>query len=295
MHLDDSVGASDTVLGKTVSDLQSNIAISQNSNGGTVGGNSKYVTGYTGYSNNVSLQSGNYLAAKVIAPDIDNVTVTVTGAGAVPSGNNDGVYAFRITDTSTDAITITASAAGYDTVTKVYSLSDLELEAPNPTAFTVSAAPGDATVFGKTVSDIQSNISIVDSRASLLDFDVTGSVSTITSWDAFPSESKVTGISSSYTKYYLALKVEPDNVTGVDVTYTVNIDAYSEDDDDDDEGATGVIVPGAYAGNGIYVFNLVNFGDALVSYGMDNKIEITASATGYESVTQKIGCNRLFL
>lgn len=294
MHLDDSVGASDTVLGKTVSDLQSNIAISQNSNGGTVGGTSKYVTGFTGYSNNVSLQSGNYLVAKVIEPDIDNVTVTVTGAGAVPSGNNDGVYVFRITDTSTDAITITASATGYDTVTKVYSLSDLVLETPNPNAFTVSAAPGDATVFGKTVSDIQNNISLVESPATLIDFNVTGSVSTITSWDAFPSESKVTGISSSYTKYYLALKVEPDNITGVDVTYTVNIDSYSEGDDDDDEGATGVIVPGAYAGNGIYVFNLVNFGDAIVSYGMDNIIEITASATGYESVTQKISCNRLF-
>lgn len=294
MHLDDSVGVSDTVLGKTVSDLQSNIAISQNSNGGTVGGTSKYVTGYTGYSNNVSLQSGNYLVAKVIEPDVDNVTVTVTGAGAVPSGNNDGVYVFRITDTSTDAITITASATGYDTVTKVYSLSDLELETPNPNEFTVSAAPGDATVFGKTVSDIQSNISIVDSTASAIDFNVTGSVSTITSWDAFPSESKVTGISSSYTKYYLALKVEPDNITGVDVTYTVNIESYSEDDDDEGEGSTGVIVPGAYAGNGIYVFNLVNFGDALVPYGMANIIEITASATGYESVTQKISCNRLF-
>lgn len=294
MHLDDSVGVSDTVLGKTVSDLQSNIAISQNSNGGTVGGTSKYVTGYTGYSNNVSLQSGNYLVAKVIEPDVDNVTVTVTGAGAVPSGNNDGVYVFRITDTSTDAITITASATGYDTVTKVYSLSDLELETPNPNEFTVSAAPGDATVFGKTVSDIQSNISIVDSTASAIDFNVTGSVSTITSWDAFPSESKVTGISSSYTKYYLALKVEPDNITGVDVTYTVNIESYSEDDDDEGEGSTGVIVPGAYAGNGIYVFNLVNFGDALVPYGMANIIEITASATGYESVTQKISCNSLF-
>ena len=239
------------------------------------------------------MQSGNYLAAKVIAPDIDNVTVTVTGAGAVPSGNNDGVYVFRITDTSTDAITITASAAGYDTVTKVYSLSDLELETPNPNAFTVSAAPGDATVFGKTVSDIQSNISIADSPYPAVDFVVDGSVSIITSWDEFPSASKVTGISSSYTKYYLALKVEPDNITGVDVTYTVNIDSYSEDDDDD-EGATGVIVPGAYAGNGIYVFNLVNSGGAIVSFGMDNIIEITASATGYESVTQKISCNDLF-
>lgn len=293
MHLDDSVGASDTVLGKTVSDLQSNIAISQNSTGGTIGGTLNYVTNFTGYSNNVSLQSGNYLVAKVIAPDIDNVTVTVTGAGAVPSGNNDGVYVFRITDTSTDAITITASATGYDTVTKVYSLSDLELEAPNPNAFTVSAAPGDATVFGKTVSDIQNNITIADSPYPAVDFVVDGSVSTINSWDAFPSESKVTGISSSYTKYYLALKVEPDNITGVDVTYTVNIDSYSEGDDDDEE-ATGVIVPGAYAGNGIYVFNLVNSGGAIVSFGMDNIIEITASATGYESVIQKISCNNLF-
>ena len=293
MHLDDSVGASDTVLGETVSDLQSNIAITQSNNGGTIGGNLNYVTGFTGYSNNVSLQSGNYLVAKVIEPDIDNVTVTVTGAGAVPSGNNDGVYVFRVTDTSTDAITITASATGYDTVTKVYSLSNLVLEEPDPMAFTVSAAPGDATVFGKTVSTIQNNISLAESQSPTLDFVVNGSVSAITSWDDFPSESKVTGISSSYTKYYLALKVEPDNITGVDVTYTVNIDSYSEDDDDEGAG-TVITVPGADAGNGIYVFNLVNSGGAIVSFGMDNIIEITASATGYESVTRKISCNSLF-
>lgn len=287
MHLDDSVGASNTVLGKTVSDLQSNIAISQNSNGGTVGGNSKYVTGFTGYSNNVSLQSGNYLVAKVIEPDIDNVTVTVTGAGAVPSGNNDGVYVFRITDTSTDAITITASATGYDTVTKVYSLSDLELETPNPNEFTVSAAPGDATVFGKTVSTIQNNISLVESPYPSSDLLATGNVTSVNSWDEFPSESKVTGISSSATRKYIAIKIEPDNITDVDVTYTANIKSYGTSDEE------FLIVPGADAGNGIYVFNLVD-PEYDLGYGVPDLIIITASATGYESVTHTISCNSLF-
>jgi hypothetical protein len=293
LHLDDSVGASDTVLGKTVSDLQSNIAISQNSNGGTVGGNSKYVTGYTGYSNNVSLQSGNYLAAKVIAPDIDNVTVTVTGAGAVPSGNNDGVYVFRITDTSTDAITITASATGYDTVTKVYSLSNLELETPNPTEFTVSAAPGDATVFGKTVSDIQSNISIAGETDHPEDYDLraSGTVSKITTWSEFPSASRLsTSIDGYDDRHYVALKIDPVNTTDVEVTYTARIHSvgnpeYSE---------SPIYLPGADAGNGIYVFNLAT---VLPEWDPDSEImnivEITASATGYESVTHKIKCNSL--
>ena len=290
MHLDDSVGASDTVLGKTVSDLQSNIAISQNSNGGTVGGNSKYVTGFTGYSNNVSLQSGNYLVAKVIEPDIDNVTVTVTGAGAVPSGNNDGVYVFRITDTSTDAITITASATGYDTVTKVYSLSDLELETPNPNEFTVSAAPGDATVFGKTVSDIQNNISIADEtdHPERYDLSATGTVSKITTWADFPSASKISS-NQYYKNHYVALKINPVNTTDVEVTYTARIHVAGWEDFD-----TPIYVPGADAGNGIYVFNLATLiPDEEPDLGIRNIVEITASATGYESVTHKINCNSL--
>lgn len=291
MHLDDSVGASNTVLGKTVSDLQSNIAISQNSNGGTIGGNSKYVTGYTGYSNNVSLQSGNYLVAKVIEPDIDNVTVTVTGAGAVPSGNNDGIYVFRITDTSTDAITITASATGYDTVTKVYSLSDLELETPNPNEFTVSAAPGDATVFGKTVSDIQSNISIVDETEHPEKYDLraSGTVSKIAKWNEFPA--KISDVIDGYDdRHYVALKIDPVNTTDVEVTYTARIYAVG----DPEMGDTPTYVPGANAGNGIYVFNLAT---ALPDWDPEaaimNIAEITASAIGYESVTHKINCNSL--
>lgn len=290
MHLDDSVGASDTVLGKTVSDLQSNIAISQNSTGGTVGGNSNYVTEFYQYSNNVSLQSGNYLAAKVIAPDIDNVTVTVTGAGAVPSGNNDGVYVFRITDTSTDTITITASATGYDTVTKVYSLSDLVLEIQSPNAFTVSAAPGDATVFGKTVSDIQNNISIVDETdyPNYYDLRATGTVSKITTWDDFPSASKIS--SNQYRKnHYVALKINPVNTTDVEVTYTARIHVSG-----DPVYGDPMYIPGADAGNGIYVFNLATLiPDEEPDDAIWNVVEITASATGYESVTHKITCNKL--
>ena len=290
MHLDDSVGASDTVLGETVSDLQSNIAITQSDNGGTIGGNLNYVTGFTGYSNNVSLQSGNYLVAKVIEPDIDNVTVTVTGAGAVPSGNDDGVYVFRVTDTSTDAITITASATGYDTVTKVYSLSELVLEAPDPMAFTVSAAPGDATVFGKTVSTIQNNISIADEAdyPEYYDLTASGTVSKITTWDDFPSASKIS--SNQYHKnHYVALKINPVNTTDVEVTYTARIHVAG-----DQEVGDPMYVPGADAGNGIYVFNLATLiPDWEPDDPIRNIVEITASATGYESVIHKINCNSL--
>ena len=290
MHLDDSVGASDTVLGETVSDLQSNIAITQSDNGGTIGGNLNYVTGFTGYSNNVSLQSGNYLVAKVIEPDIDNVTVTVTGAGAVPSGNNDGVYVFRVTDTSTDAITITASATGYDTVTKVYSLSNLVLEEPDPMAFTVSAAPGDATVFGKTVSTIQNNISLADEAdyPEYYDLTASGTVSKITTWDEFPSASKIS-TNAYYKDHYVALKIDPVNTTDVEVTYTarINVAGWAEFD-------TPIYATGADAGNGIYIFNLATLiPGSEPDLGIRNIVEITASATGYESVTHKVNCNRL--
>lgn len=53
-------------------------------------------------------------------------------------------------------------------------------------------------------------------------------------------------------------------------------------------------VPGADAGNGIYVFNLATLiPDEEPDLGIRNIVEITASATGYESVTHKINCNSL--
>lgn len=57
------------VLGKTVSDLQSDVSISGNAITGTL----KYIDDYTGFSSNVSEQSGNYLALK-----FTNIPATAT-------------------------------------------------------------------------------------------------------------------------------------------------------------------------------------------------------------------------
>lgn len=62
------------VLGKAVSDLQSRVRV----NATNVTGTLKYVTGYTGFSDDPTLQEGNYLAVKV--SDID------TGATSVKIG-----------------------------------------------------------------------------------------------------------------------------------------------------------------------------------------------------------------
>jgi len=65
-----------SLLGKMASDLQTGITIS----GDVISGTLKYVTDYTGFSNNVSQQSGNYLALKVGGvEDTDDVTVELIG------------------------------------------------------------------------------------------------------------------------------------------------------------------------------------------------------------------------
>lgn len=65
-----------SLLGKMASDLQTGITIS----GDVISGTLKYVTDYTGFSNNVAQQSGNYLALKVGGVEAtDDVTVELIG------------------------------------------------------------------------------------------------------------------------------------------------------------------------------------------------------------------------
>jgi len=107
-------------LGKTVSALQTGIAISS---AGAVTGTLKYVTGYSGFSGEVSEQSGNYLALKFTS---DALRVTLTYNGRTATLDSDMNAVIRVTD-KTEPITITA----YDNVsskTVTLDLSGLTLE-----------------------------------------------------------------------------------------------------------------------------------------------------------------------
>lgn len=111
------------LFGKTVTDLQDNVAI----RGDAISGTLKYVSDYTGFSSDVSLQSGNYIAIHASVPGVDDVTITVKVTKEVTL-DADGVAVLRIADKSSQTITVVASKRGYKPVTKVYSLSDLICE-----------------------------------------------------------------------------------------------------------------------------------------------------------------------
>ena len=110
------------VFGKSASDLQTNIAIT----GDKITGTLKYVTDFTGFSDNPEEQEGNFLVIHC-ATDLPGDTITAQLEGSDPIElEEDGLAVFRITDT-TKKIIITAER-GDETVTKTYSISDLVLQ-----------------------------------------------------------------------------------------------------------------------------------------------------------------------
>ena len=121
-----------SLLGNELSDLQSDITITDDSISGTedaISGTLKYVTSYTGFSGDAELQSGHYLALHFdLAEDTDNtVTVEIIGgtSGAVTL-DDDGIWIGYIKNKN-QKIKVVASADGQPTVTKIYTLGGLTL------------------------------------------------------------------------------------------------------------------------------------------------------------------------
>ena len=113
------------VLGKDAGDLQEDIAIAD----GAITGTLKYVTGYTGFSGDVSEQSGNYIALKVEAI-ADSITVELVNGtlGHPVTLDSDGMIVIRISDKTTQSITVVATK---DNVSEThnFSISGLTLNA----------------------------------------------------------------------------------------------------------------------------------------------------------------------
>lgn len=105
------------LLGKDAGDLQEDVEIANDAITGTL----KYVTEYTGFSSNVEEQSGNYLAIKVEA-DADTITVELVGGtvGHPVTLDSDGMIVIRITNTTTQSITVVATKGN---VSETYNLS----------------------------------------------------------------------------------------------------------------------------------------------------------------------------
>lgn len=121
-----TVGLSGDVdlLGKEADDLQEDVAVAN----GAITGTLKYVTGYTGFSGDVSEQSGNYLAIKVTA--IEGATITVElingTVGHPVTLDEDGMIVIRIADKTTQSVEVVATKDSLSE-TQRFSLTGLTL------------------------------------------------------------------------------------------------------------------------------------------------------------------------
>lgn len=115
----------ETRYSKAVSTLQSDVVVNDDSIGGTL----KYVTGYTGYSEDTDLQSGNYLSLAISAPTGATTTVKMVNNGGVNETestlSNDYYVAYVKSKNAKIVVTTTLSGVS---MTKTYSLRLLKLE-----------------------------------------------------------------------------------------------------------------------------------------------------------------------
>ena len=115
----------ETRYSKAVSTLQSDVVVNDDSIGGTL----KYVTGYTGYSEDTDLQSGNYLSLAISAPSGATTTVKMVNNGGINETettlSNDYYVAYVKSKNAKIVVTTTLSGVS---ITKTYSLRLLKLE-----------------------------------------------------------------------------------------------------------------------------------------------------------------------
>lgn len=101
--------------------MQTGIAVNDTNLQGTL----KYVTGYTGFSGDPSLQSGNFLALKMTATDGATTTVELLGGESGPvTLDEDMNVVLRIADQFEQSVKV-VTTKGNASVTKVFALNDL--------------------------------------------------------------------------------------------------------------------------------------------------------------------------
>lgn len=122
MSVDASIGSSVDLFGLNVGDLQDSVVVGTNAITGTL----KYVTGYTGFSSDVSLQDGNFIAIHAAA-DVSGATITVTVTNPVTL-DADGIAVLRIADKDSQTIRVVASKDGYTSAAQTFSLTGLVCE-----------------------------------------------------------------------------------------------------------------------------------------------------------------------
>jgi hypothetical protein len=123
--VDDDIPEGVDLLGKELDDLQSGVAAGASDITGTL----KYVTNYTGFSEDPTEQQGNYIALH-IDTDVEGATIVaeLIGDSRGPvTLDSDRTLIARIKSKG-QKIKITASKEGYPTVEKTFTLAGLTLE-----------------------------------------------------------------------------------------------------------------------------------------------------------------------
>lgn len=120
-----AASSSDEIKGKTVSELQTNIAITND----VISGKLAYVENFTDYSTDISAQEGNYLVLNVTAnPSDAEVSVELlNGKEGTQTPDSNGNVIMRITNIASQTVRVTATK-DRDTTTKVYKLTGLTLD-----------------------------------------------------------------------------------------------------------------------------------------------------------------------
>lgn len=115
---DTEIASDEDLFGKVVSDLQENVEISD----GEIRGTLKHVTGYTGFSSDESLQSGNYLAIHNETNNDEPIFVELVGGISGPRQlDSDGIIVLRIANKE-QIVKVTSGNA-----VKEYSLANITL------------------------------------------------------------------------------------------------------------------------------------------------------------------------
>ena len=137
LSVDADISGETDLLGKSVTDLQEDITVSDDAITGTL----KFATGYTGFSGDENLQSGNYLVIHAEADEGATIAAEVVGGYTGPVVlDADGILVARIESTS-QSIKVVGMKADKVTAVKTYSLADLTLTPETPT---VTLAEADA-------------------------------------------------------------------------------------------------------------------------------------------------------
>ena len=139
LSVDADISGETDLLGKSITDLQEDITVSDDAITGTL----KFATGYTGFSGDENLQSGNYIVLHAEADQGAVISAEVIGGHFGPvTLDTDGILIARIESTS-QSIRFVGMKAGKITAVKTLSLSDVTLTPETPTVDLAEADTND--------------------------------------------------------------------------------------------------------------------------------------------------------